>query len=121
MSEAPGALNAPNEIPVTIGERHAEPQMPEKNALGFDKQYYRAGLVTKPSGIKSPQSEIDQSRPQSLRAVRAELFKQIRKDRVDPHAALQEAHARDEIARQFLTQGEVAVDLPGLVHKKRGM
>lgn len=99
----------------TIALPHQEKMVPEKNLIAsFDKLFYTAGLVTHKSNIRGTNAE----RPLSERTERAQLFKQFKsvdeKNRNQRKEILAKAHARDEIYRQYLNQGEVKVNLPGL-------
>lgn len=103
-----------------------ERSVPEGNRIGnlvenFNKLLYRFRLnrfrlVTHESVIRG--SEVRSERPLSLRATRVQLFQEFKSTpKTDKEARkniLTEAHDRDEIARQYLTQGEVKVSLLNL-------
>jgi hypothetical protein len=89
---------------------------PEQNALEqFSGFFYRLGAITSKSRIRNTESD----RPFSLLAKRSELFQQAKdalheKDTNKVKNVIHEAHLRDEIAKQYLTQGEVTIDMKGL-------
>ena len=116
-----------------------EIRVPEYNTLEkFNKLLYRLGKLTARSRIVDRGKPINKrsERPLSSRAQRAHLYREARKIRRemnkvyrsktedketalaplrrDIHAIFDEARARDEIARQYLHQGEITVNLPGL-------
>ncbi len=93
-----------------------EKKVPEYNTLEkFSDIFYRLSTITSKSRIPGTESE----RPFSLRAKRAELFKEFRTahqtdSREEMQSIIHEAHLRDEIARQYLTQGEVVITTENL-------
>ncbi|MCX6791458.1 MAG: hypothetical protein NT149_00245 [Candidatus Gottesmanbacteria bacterium] len=86
---------------------------PEINKLeAFSNLFRRLGAITSKSRIRNTESD----RPFSLLAKRAELFGQAKgalheKDTQKVREVIHEAHGRDEIAKQYLTQGEVTIDM----------
>jgi pimeloyl-ACP methyl ester carboxylesterase len=86
---------------------------PEINKLeAFSNLFRRLGAITSKSRIRNTESD----RPFSLLAKRAELHKEVTeargaKDTKKTEDLLHEAHMRDEIAKQYLTQGEVTIDM----------
>ena len=94
-----------------------EKAVPEGNLVSnLDKFLYALRLVTHKSTIKG--AEVQSERSLSMRATRAQLFKEFQStskaDKEGRKTILEEAHAREEIAKQYLTQGEVKVNIPGL-------
>lgn len=94
-----------------------ERSVSEGNLVGnLERLLYMFRLITHQSTIK--RSEIKSERPLSLRTTRAQLFKEFKQtpkaDREARSSILDEAHVRDEIARQYLNQGEVKVNVPNL-------
>lgn len=105
-----------SEIPVSVTDRTLQPHVPENNSVESkgNKIFYALKKSTRPSKIARKDERSERSL--DLRAHRAELYKKIVKTE-DPEKRqqiLKEAHARDEIEAQYLSQGEVKVDLPGL-------
>lgn len=93
-----------------------EVRVPEGNFIlnRFNTLLYRFGQsVTRKSLIPTEGQAIE--RPISLRNRRAELFKAIKStnDSAERRQILDEAHVRDEIARQYLDQGEVQINVEG--------
>lgn len=94
-----------------------EKAVPEGNQVeNLNRLLYMFRLITHQSTIK--RSEIKSERPLSLRTTRAQLFKEFKSipkaDREARENIIAEAHDRDEIARQYLTQGEVKIHIPNL-------
>ncbi|MBI2018156.1 hypothetical protein HYS96_00440 [Candidatus Daviesbacteria bacterium] len=97
-----------------------EKVVPEKNLVAnLEKLLYALRLVTHRSTVKGVnRSEVQSERFLSIRTTRAQLLKEFKStSKADKEARISillEAHARDEIAEQYLTQGEVKVNIPGL-------
>lgn len=104
------------EAHVETTHRIQEPHVPEANTVEQkgNRVFYALGNSTRNSRIvrEGPKAE----RSLDLRAKRADLYKEILKtpDRARRKELLAEARARDEIESQYLAQGEITVDLPGL-------
>jgi hypothetical protein len=91
----------------------AQQQVPEYNAVEkLNGILYSIGAVTKNSRI--PHAENNPHRPLWLRAKRAELYRRLSNKSSVPEKIFAEARARDEIASQYLSQGDVLVNMPGL-------
>jgi hypothetical protein len=96
-----------------ISRSIVETSVPEKNALeALDGLFLTVGAVTKKSS--TPGFE----RPLSLRAQRARIWQEMHPkrgevDREKKRKLLEEAHERDDITRQYLTQREIHVDVEG--------
>lgn len=101
---------------VTGTPKKLEAATPEANALeNFSNLFYRLSKVTSGSHIRGTETD----RPFSLRAKRAEMYKQVIDARLDGDTGeakrlIAEARQRDEIAQQYLTQAEVTIDIQGL-------
>lgn len=96
-----------------------EHAVPEGNLIANLSRLARAfRLITNRSHIRIGNQDTNSERPLSLRTQRAQLYDKFRhvpkSDREARQRILSEAHDRDEIARQYLTQGEVKVNFPGL-------
>lgn len=105
-----------SEIPVEITDRALEPKVPEVNSTEKGEKVFRRLKIVTKKGSKITRKGERSERSLGLRAHRAELYKKIVKTE-DPEKRqqiLKEAHARDEIESQYLSQGELTVDLPGL-------
>jgi len=114
MSEAAQGIND-----VLVSSRVQEKKVPEYN--DFEKlngvlRFF--GKITSEGRLKKHLEGVsDYERPTSLRVTRAQLFKDVLKNKDDAsfkRGILAEAHERDEIALQYLKQGEIRVNLPGL-------
>ena len=105
-----------------VGQTTQEKEVPEYNILQQDyaNLFYRLGTVTHQSVSRKDGNEIERSL--LLRAHRADLLERFKatpkKDKEERLAIIAEARDRDEIARQFLDQGELSIDLPGLGEQK---
>jgi len=101
-----------SESEASITPPKQEVQVPEKNTVERLNWILRSlGRVTRRSRI--PHEEKNVSRPISLRTKRAELLKKIKGNDSDVRRrVIAEARARDEIASQYLNQGEVPVNHP---------
>lgn len=104
-------------LETTITPPVQEQAVPEGNVVAnLNRLLYIFRLITRKSLTRG--SEVRSERPLSLRATRAQLFKQFKStpktSKEARESILAEAHARDEIVRQYLTQGEVKVNLPNL-------
>lgn len=105
-----------SEIPVLVSDRALEPHVPENNSVESkgNKIFYGLKQSTRPS--KVARSNERSERSLDLRARRADIYKKV-VETEDPEKRkelLKEAHARDEIEAQYLSQGEVKVNMPGL-------
>lgn len=112
-----------NEISVELQPPIQERSVPEYNILEqrFNKLWYLIGAVTHPSRVRSagePGGPREIERSLLTRSVRADLlrrFSALPKTDIDGRKLIiAEAHIRDEIARRYLNQGEISVELPGL-------
>jgi hypothetical protein len=99
---------------VIVEPAQQETRVPEYNTLeNLNTLFYRLGKVTYRRVIRGREGDVE--RPLWLLAKRAELFHQAQGADDDTRKkVLAEARARDEIAAQYLNQGEVKVTLPGL-------
>ncbi len=108
MEEAPSRLISPT-------QEKAEPV--ENRIEKLNRLFLCGKIVTRPS-----KSKDGLERPLSLRAWRAGLYKEfkstIKENITERKKILEEAHLRDEILKQYLNQGEVAINLPGLGEQK---
>src|SRR3989344_4500494 len=107
MNEAHGELHPPIQ----------ETEVPERNLLErFDRLWYLVRAATHPSRIPGEPREINRSLLN--RNVRADLLRRYYElPKTDPAGRkriIAEAHIRDEIARRYLNQGEITVNLPDL-------
>ncbi len=109
---------AENEVNITAP--HELRREEETNTLELlDGFYHLIGAVTHKSEARIRQTDgyfiKATERPMTERAVRAKLIEKFRKiPKIDTFARkeiIAEAHERDEILCQFMTQGEVAVNL----------
>jgi pimeloyl-ACP methyl ester carboxylesterase len=95
-----------------------EKSVPEYNVIEqrLSTLFRQIGAVTHPSlsGEKGEPREI--SRSLLTRAVRAELLKKLKS--APWKEVIAEARDRDEIARNFLNQREISINLPGLGEQK---
>lgn len=97
-----------------------EKSVPEINLIEkLDRLFYAAGKVTRPSRFgKSQETPEGLERSLLSRTARATLLAKLeaipKNDREKRQEIIKEAKFRDEIARQYLNQGEVTVNLPGL-------
>lgn len=104
------------EIPVSLTDRKLEPHVPENNSVETkgNKIFYKLSKSTRPSKIAREGERSERSLDE--RARRADIYKEVLKtpDRARRKELLAEAHARDEIEAQYLAQGEIRVNIPGL-------
>ena len=97
----------------SLGELRREPITPEKNLLesrALQALFSHISRITRSSFIPGTESQ----RPLSLRAKRSELYKKAKEARSkglkeEAKLIFQEGRFRDEIAKQYLNQGEVKV------------
>lgn len=94
--------------------------VPEINLIEkFDRLFCAVKAVTHPSRFGRSE-DVPEGMERSLlsRKIRAELLRKLesipKNDREARKKVLDEAHIRDEIAKQYLRQGEITIDLPGL-------
>ena len=101
---------------VVISNPIIESRIPEKNALeALEGLFYRVGAITRPSRHHGFE------RPLSLRAQRANILRKMfpktgvetPEERQNLRAEANEAKARDEIMKQYLTQKEIRVMVDG--------
>lgn len=109
-----------SELAEEISTPIQEKSVPEINLIEkLDRLFYAVGKLTKPSRF-SRSAEIPEGLERSLlsRTTRADLLAKLeaipKSNRVRRQETIREAKVRDEIARQYLNQGEVRVNLPGL-------
>lgn len=104
----------------SVSELRQEPVVPEENLLeNHQSLFYKLAKVTRASLIPRTESH----RPLSLRTERAQLFKEVVEARKkgltgEAHSIIFEAKIRDEIAKQYLNQGEVSVEFSDLGEQK---
>lgn len=103
-------------IEVSASPRRQEVASPEVNRVeSFDGLFYLVGKVTHKS-LADKREGIQRSL--QLRTTRAQILKEFRQtpkaDTESRHQLIQEAKTRNELEIQYLNQGEVTVDLPGL-------
>lgn len=94
----------------------AERKYPEKNLLGKLDGFLRFfGALTRRNIARPELQKTQPERPLSMRMHRAKLFTLFKgtKHREERKAIIAEANVRDEVLKEFLTQGDVTVDLPG--------
>lgn len=109
-----------SEIETTVTPRKQEHHVPEYNRIDkLEKPLYLTKNVTRKSRLTVPADSTegkDVSRSLANRTKRAELYKKAMAthDRNERKKLLAEAHARDEIEAQYLSQGEIKVNLPGM-------
>src|SRR5215212_676022 len=104
-------------VRVSIGEPRQERCVPEYNALEkLSSLLQRFGKVTRQSRIALALNTSRIMRPLSLRTIRAQLLEKVLQtdNRDERKKIFAEAHAKDEIAMQYLNQGEIRVHLPGV-------
>lgn len=105
-----------SEIPVSISSRMLEPHVPEKNSVEHkgNKIFHALKKSTRESKIARQGERSERSL--DLRAKRAEIYKEVVETTSQTRRVelLKEAKARDEIEAQYLSQGEIKVELGGL-------
>ncbi|MDO8340508.1 MAG: hypothetical protein Q7T59_00885 [Candidatus Woesebacteria bacterium] len=101
----------------SVSELLQEQIVPERNTLQIHQDFFhKLGSITRSSLLPGGESQ----RPISLKTKRAEIFKKIKTNWHTNEARnlVAEAKIRDEIARQYLNQGEVSVDFTDLGEQK---
>ena len=93
------------------------PKSPKLNSLrSFGLRHIPTDLTHSFGRTTAPGKDHETERSLATRAVRARLYKQLKSIPENNKAArqkvLDEAHTRDEIAKAYLDQGEITVNIP---------
>lgn len=111
---------------VEISSPKQERCVPEYNLLEqkFNRFFYMIGRVTHPSIAVRKKEMPEEGIERSLltRAVRADLLRRLeaipKSDKETRKQIFKEAHDRDEIAKRYLNQGEITINLSSLGEQK---
>ncbi len=100
------------EIPTGVKPQTQESSIPERNVIGMAEKALYATRNTTRASNNTERAGVERSLMN--RSKRAELYKRAMStsDREERKRIFQEAHTRDEIEAQYLSQGEVSVDMP---------